>query len=144
MLCAPGGDRDARWSPRYPIIYAFWLSLHETTCASRTTSEFIGFENYGDGAHLEPSGGRTSPTPCHHGRLGRDRAGARAWLIAIVMHRTIFGRGLVRTSVLVPYGIVTVVAAFAWRFAFDPTTGFVNGLLHTDAAGSPSAGRRSA
>ena len=35
------------------------------------------------------------------------------------MHRAIFGRGAVRTSVLIPYGIVTVVAAFAWRFAFD-------------------------
>ena len=45
------------------------------------------------------------------------------------MHRAIFGRGPVRSSILVPYGIITVVAAFAWRFAFDPTTGFVNGLL---------------
>ena len=34
-------------------------------------------------------------------------------LIALVMHRAIFGRGLVRTSILIPYGIVTVVAAFA-------------------------------
>jgi multiple sugar transport system permease protein len=48
------------------------------------------------------------------------------------MHRAIFARGLVRASLLVPYGIITVVAAFAWRFAFDPTTGFVNGLLNTD------------
>ena len=39
-------------------------------------------------------------------------------LLAIVMHRTIVGRGLVRTSALVPYGIVTVVAAFSWRFAW--------------------------
>ena len=46
--------------------------------------------------------------------------------IALVMHRAIFGRGAVRTSVLIPYGIVTVVAAFAWQYAFDPTTGFVN------------------
>jgi len=48
------------------------------------------------------------------------------------MHRAIFAKGLVRASLLVPYGIITVVAAFAWRFAFDPTTGFVNALLNTD------------
>jgi multiple sugar transport system permease protein len=48
--------------------------------------------------------------------------------IALVMHRAIFGRGVVRTSVLIPYGIITVVAAFAWQFAFAPDTGFVNGL----------------
>ena len=40
-------------------------------------------------------------------------------LLALVMHRALFGRGLVRTVVLIPYGIVTVVAAFAWRFAFS-------------------------
>jgi multiple sugar transport system permease protein len=48
--------------------------------------------------------------------------------IAMVMHRAIFGRGAVRTSVLIPYGIVTVVAAFSWQFAFAPDTGFVNQL----------------
>ena len=48
--------------------------------------------------------------------------------IALVMHRAIFGRGIVRTSVLIPYGIVTVVAAFSWQFAFAPDTGFVNNL----------------
>ena len=54
------------------------------------------------------------------------------------MHRAIFGRTAVRSSSLVPYGIITVVAAFSWRFAFDTNTGFVNGLLPTPtAAGSP-------
>ena len=48
--------------------------------------------------------------------------------IALVMHRAIFGRGIVRTAVLIPYGIVTVVAAFSWQFAFAPDTGFVNQL----------------
>jgi multiple sugar transport system permease protein len=45
------------------------------------------------------------------------------------MHRTLVGRRVVRTALLVPYGIITVVAAMSWRFAFDPTTGFVNDLL---------------
>ena len=49
-------------------------------------------------------------------------------ILALVMHRAIFGRGVVRTSVLIPYGIITVVAAFAWFYAFDPASGFVNEL----------------
>ena len=44
------------------------------------------------------------------------------------MHRAIFGRGLVRTVVLIPYGIITVVAAFAWQFAFANESGFVDNL----------------
>ncbi len=49
-------------------------------------------------------------------------------IIALVMYRAIFGRGLVRTAVLIPYGIVTVVAAFSWFFAFSPLTGLINEL----------------
>jgi multiple sugar transport system permease protein len=44
-------------------------------------------------------------------------------LLALVMHRAIFGRGAIRTAALVPYGIVTVVAAFAWRFAWSSAEG---------------------
>jgi trehalose/maltose transport system permease protein len=44
-------------------------------------------------------------------------------LLALVMHRAIFGRGVIRTSALVPYGIITVVAAFAWRFAWSSAEG---------------------
>jgi multiple sugar transport system permease protein len=54
------------------------------------------------------------------------------FVFALVMHRAVVGMRLVRTSLLVPYGIITVVAAMAWRFAFDPTTGFVNALLGLD------------
>jgi multiple sugar transport system permease protein len=46
-------------------------------------------------------------------------------VLAIVMHRTIVGRGLVRTSALVPYAIVTVVAAFSWRFAWTADLGYL-------------------
>jgi multiple sugar transport system permease protein len=56
------------------------------------------------------------------------------FLLAWVMHRAIFGRAIVRSSSLVPYGIITVVAAFSWRFAFDTNTGFVNTLTNTDTA----------
>ena len=46
---------------------------------------------------------------------------------AMVMHKIIFGRGVIRTSILIPYGIITVVSAFAWQFAFSLNNGFVNG-----------------
>ena len=49
-------------------------------------------------------------------------------IIALVMFRAIFGRAVIRTSVLIPYGIVTVVAAFSWFYAFDPDIGWINQL----------------
>lgn len=46
--------------------------------------------------------------------------------LAMVMHRAIFARRTLRTSILLPYGIVTVISAFAWQYAFDLNSGFVN------------------
>jgi multiple sugar transport system permease protein len=53
--------------------------------------------------------------------------------LAMVMHRIIFGRRTIRTSILVPYGIITVVSAFAWRYAFALDSGFVNNWLNLGA-----------
>jgi multiple sugar transport system permease protein len=49
--------------------------------------------------------------------------------LALVMHRAIFGRGTVRTAILIPYGIVTVVAAYSWQYAWTPDTGYLAALL---------------
>ncbi|GAA0962182.1 sugar ABC transporter permease [Actinocorallia libanotica] len=49
--------------------------------------------------------------------------------LALVMYRTLVGRGLVRTVVLIPYGIVTVAAAFGWKYAWTPGTGWLAALL---------------
>jgi multiple sugar transport system permease protein len=48
---------------------------------------------------------------------------------AMVMHRILFARGVMRTAILIPYGIVTVVSAFTWQFAFSINNGFVNDWL---------------
>jgi multiple sugar transport system permease protein len=45
---------------------------------------------------------------------------------AMVMQKAVFARRTVRTAILVPYGIVTVVSAYAWKYAFDLQSGFVN------------------
>ncbi|MGH3472688.1 MAG: carbohydrate ABC transporter permease [Nocardioidaceae bacterium] len=49
---------------------------------------------------------------------------------AMVMHRIVFARGVMRTAILIPYGIITVVSAFAWQFAFSLNNGFVNEWFH--------------
>lgn len=50
--------------------------------------------------------------------------------LALVMNNAIRGiRGPLRTAILVPYGTITVVSAFAWFYAFDLNSGFVNHWL---------------
>jgi multiple sugar transport system permease protein len=52
------------------------------------------------------------------------------FVFAMVMHRIVFARGVMRTAILIPYGIITVVSAFAWQFTFSLNNGFVNGWFH--------------
>jgi multiple sugar transport system permease protein len=54
--------------------------------------------------------------------------------LAFVMYRALVGRGLVRTVVLIPYGIVTVAAAYVWRYAWTPGTGWLAGMLPEGSA----------
>ncbi len=115
----------------YPIGYAFWLSLQRYDLRFPDDREFVGLRNYGAvlGNDLWWQD-LTNTLVITFFSVAIELV--LGFALAFVMHKVIFGRSAVRSSILVPYGIVTVVAAFAWRFAFDPTTGFVNGLLGTD------------
>src|SRR5260370_36263235 len=54
-------------------------------------------------------------------------------LLALLMHRTLFGRGTVRTAALIPYGIVTVAAAYGWHYAWTPGQGYLSALFNNSA-----------
>lgn len=117
----------------YPIIYAFWLSLQKYNLAFPEDREFVGVSNYvtvlSDGYWWTAFGvtaGITIISVIIEFILGLA--------VALVMHRTIFGRGLVRTVVLIPYGIVTVAAAYSWYYAWTPGTGYLANLLPDGSA----------
>jgi multiple sugar transport system permease protein len=118
----------------YPIGYAVYLSLQKFDLRFPDDKEFVGLSNY-----LDVLTSSTWWTDVFNTMFITVFSVALELVlgmaIALVMHRAIFGRGPVRAAILIPYGIVTVVAAFAWLFAFQPTTGFVQGLpLVSDAA----------
>jgi multiple sugar transport system permease protein len=133
MLCAPAVIAMLIVTG-YPIGYAIYLSLQKFDLRFPDDKEFVGLSNY-----IDVLTSSTWWTDVFNTlvitvfSVGLELVLGMA--IALVMHRAIFGRGPVRAAILIPYGIVTVVAAFAWRYAFDPGTGFVQGLpLISDAA----------
>ena len=111
----------------YPIVYAFYLSLQKYDLRFPDDKEFVGLANYGD-VLTSTTWWSDVLTTLIITVVSVAIELVLGMLIALVMHRAIFGRGPVRAAILIPYGIVTVVAAFAWRYAFDPTSGFVFGL----------------
>jgi multiple sugar transport system permease protein len=130
MLCAPAVIAMLLVTA-YPIGYALVLSLQDVDLRFPDEGGFVGLSNYGAVLSSElwwqglfNTAFITVVSVAIELALGT--------IIALAMYRAIFGRAAIRTSVLIPYGIVTVVAAFAWFFAFDPATGFVNGLPFVD------------
>jgi multiple sugar transport system permease protein len=117
----------------YPIGYAIWLSLHRADLRFPDATKWVGLDNYASvlSSDLWWQDLRTTLIITVISVAVELVIGM---CLALVMHRAIVGRGLVRSSILVPYGIVTVVAALAWKFAFTPGTGFVNTWLGTDRA----------
>jgi multiple sugar transport system permease protein len=111
----------------YPIGYAIYLSLQKYDLRFPDDKEFVGLSNYAD--VLSSSTWWTDVlNTVIITVISVSLELVLGMAIALVMHRAIFGRGPVRAAILIPYGIVTVVAAFAWKYAFDPTSGFVQGL----------------
>ncbi len=129
MLVAPAGIIMLAVTA-YPIIYAVWLSLQRSDLRFPDESEFVGLGNYIT----------VLSSSLWWGDLGRTVLITvvsvaielvLGMLLALVMHRALVGRGLVRTASLIPYGIVTVVAAFAWRLAFSSADGgFIPALFN--------------
>lgn len=112
----------------YPIGYAVWLSLQRNNLASPNDTAFIGLSNYLTiltdrywWTALAVTLGLTVVSVSAEFVLGLT--------LALVMHRTMVGRGLVRTAVLIPYGIVTAVASYSWFYAWTPGTGYLANLL---------------
>ncbi len=117
----------------YPIVDAVRLSLMRADLRFPNDSAFIGVQNYIT----------VLTSPYWWDALGVTLVITIASVIvemvfgmalALVMHRTIWGKGGVRTAILVPYGIVTVVAGFSWAFAWTPGIGYLASLLPDGSA----------
>ena len=115
----------------YPLIYAVVLSLYNYRLTDPAGREFVGLGNYATVLTDSVWWSDFATTLI----ITVISVGAELLLgfaFAFVMYRILRGRGLVRTGILIPYGIVTVVSAFVWQFAFQGDSGFVNQWLNLE------------
>ena len=127
LLCAPSVILMVLVAG-FPIGYAFWLSLHKADLRFPNATKWVGLKNY-ESVLTSSTWWKDIETTTIITVVSVSLELVIGMLIAQAMYRAIFARTAIRASVLVPYGAVTVVAAFAWRLAFDPATGFVTQLL---------------
>jgi multiple sugar transport system permease protein len=118
----------------WPILYAIWLSLHEYSLVQAGLSRWAapaGLGNYID-ALGDAEFWRATRVTFVFTIASVLLETVLGLAMALIMHSAFKGQGLLRTVVLVPWAVLTVVTAIMWKTIFDPNLGFVNTLLGTN------------
>ncbi|MGI9254989.1 MAG: carbohydrate ABC transporter permease, partial [Thermomicrobiales bacterium] len=112
----------------YPLIETFRLSLTTTRLASARAPKYIGLDNYTNTLHNSlwwssfwHTVNFTIWSVAFETVLGM--------VIALVINSHFRGRGLVRTAILIPWAIPTVVSATMWQWMYHDVFGVVNDLF---------------
>ena len=112
----------------YPLVQSFRLSFTNARFGSPRPEVFVGFDNYvrlfNDDvflAALQHTVVFTVASVAVETVLGIA--------IALIINSNFQGRGVVRTSMLIPWAIPTVVSSQLWRFMYNQDNGVINDLL---------------
>jgi multiple sugar transport system permease protein len=116
----------------FPIGYAVWLSLERYNLELPQDIKFIGLSNYA-AVLSSPYWWQALKVTVIITVFSVAITLVLGMLLAMVMYRTLFGRGTVRTASLVPYGIVTVAAAYGWQYAWTPNMGYLSAAFNNSA-----------
>jgi multiple sugar transport system permease protein len=118
----------------YPIIYAIWLSLHEYSVRVAGLSRWaepFGLGNY-QAALQNADFWNAMVTTLIFTVASVFFELLIGLAMAMAMHAAFKGQGLLRTVVLVPWAVLTVVTAIMWRTIFESPQGFVNQIIGGD------------
>jgi multiple sugar transport system permease protein len=131
LLCAPAVVVMIAVTA-YPVIYAIYLSLERYNFELPQDVKFIGFANYAAVLGSQYWWQALEVTVIIT-VIAVSITLVLGMLLAMVLHRTIFARGLTRTAALIPYGIVTVAASYSWQYAWTPNQGYLSALFNNNA-----------
>ena len=113
----------------FPLAWTVWESLHVHDLRMPWRGRpFVGLANYVEVL----SDGRFWSALAHTACFTLATVTLElvfGLLLALALHRTFRGRGLVRTVALLPWAIPTVIAALVWRFLFEGDSGAAGILL---------------
>jgi multiple sugar transport system permease protein len=112
----------------YPIIYAVWLSLHDYSVVNPGQSRWDVGGNYTEALKSKEfwAAFRTTFIFSFFSVVFETLIGLA---MALAMHAAFRGQGLLRTVILVPWAVLTVVTAIMWRTIFEAPLGLVPSVL---------------
>jgi multiple sugar transport system permease protein len=118
----------------YPILYAIWLSLHDYSVVNPGLSRWDVGGNYSEALKSSEfwAAFRTTFVFTFFSVVAETIIGLG---MALAMHAAFRGQGVLRTVILVPWAVLTVVTAIMWRTMFEAPLGLVPSILETIGIG---------
>ncbi|MCL6270785.1 sugar ABC transporter permease [Sansalvadorimonas sp. 2012CJ34-2] len=122
----------------WPLIRTIWLGFTNANLTDLTVTEFIGFENYlsfyeGEayGLLVDPDWWNAVWNTVWFTLVSVSLETVFGMGVALILHANFKGRGIVRTAVLIPWAIPTIVSAQMWGWMLHDQFGVVNEILLT-------------
>ena len=113
----------------YPAIWTVIYSVSSIDLSPRfRISGFSGLRNFGRQI-TNPAFWEATGITVYFGVMLCVLTIVPAFLIALLLNRTFFGRGLVRVAVLLPWAVPPVASGVLWVQMFHAEFGFLNGLI---------------
>jgi multiple sugar transport system permease protein len=116
----------------YPLGYAIYLSLERYNLELPQDTKFIGFSNWA-AVLSSPYWWHSLLVTVIITVFSVSITLVLGMALAQVLHRLPFSRGATRTVSLIPYGIVTVAAAYSWQYAWTPQQGYLASVFNNSA-----------
>lgn len=120
----------------WPLLRTMWLGFTDANTLQLAQAKWIGFDNYLTHQDGKWYGVLADPVWWHSVKntlkftvISVSIETVLGFGIAMVLHRTFPGRGLVRAAILIPWAIPTVVSARIWGWLLNDQYGFINHVL---------------
>jgi multiple sugar transport system permease protein len=112
----------------YPFVMGVWLSLSSTSVGN--PGRFVGLANFVKAWNDSIFQTAFYNTFFYTFWATIFKLALGMWL-AVLLNRNFRFKRIIRSSMLLPFIIPTVLSTFAWRWMFDPTFSVVNWTLYT-------------
>ncbi len=115
----------------WPLLRTIWFGFTDANMLQMEQAKWIGLENY-TGKHgllQDKLWWQAVKNTLWFTLLTVSIETVLGMIVALVLHRSFPGRGLVRAAVLIPWAIPTVVSAKMWSWMLNDQFGIINHML---------------
>ena len=115
----------------WPLARTFWFSVTDADLKDLSAAKFIGLDNYfgAYGVLADPDWWRAVVNTLKFAVVSVALETVLGLVVALVLNADFPGRTLVRTAVLVPWAIPTIVSAKMWAWMMNDQFGVLNHIL---------------